>query len=76
MLRLKTTSGPAQLEMSLAMRCWHPQMYKLYMSGLGDLDACAEAVEKMSTGFASSSRGPVVGVNVQVSHGTIDSAHD
>lgn len=41
-------------------------MAELYWKGVGDVDRCAEEVEKMGQG-AHSSSGPVVGVNIQVS---------
>lgn len=67
MLRLKTTAGPAQLDLYTAMRCWHPDMARLYHRGLGDLDLCADECENANLGGPSKIRGPVVGVNVQVS---------
>jgi len=67
MLRLKSNAGPAHLELHQAMRCWDLKMPKLYSTGKGDLDWCANTVEAMSNGHAAEiSHGPVVGVNVQV----------
>ena len=67
MLRLKSNGGPAQLELHQAMRCWDLKMPKIYSTGKGDLDWCADTVEAMSNGQAAEiSRGPVVGVIVQV----------
>lgn len=69
MLRLKSNTGPAQLELHEAMRCWDPRMCKLYYDGKGDLDWCANTVEDISTslGVKRVPPGPLVGVNVQVS---------
>jgi DNA ligase-4 len=69
MLRLKSNAGPAQLELYQAMRCWDVRMAKLYSTGKGDLDWCAHAVECMQEGVTNLEiiRGPIVGVNVQVS---------
>lgn len=66
MLRLKSNTGPAQLELHTAMKCWDFRMADMYRKGRGDLDSCADEVERMGQG-SSSSVGPVVGVNVQVS---------
>lgn len=68
MLRLKSNTGPAQLELAQAMKCWGHRMAKLYFDGKGDLDWCADAVEDMKTktGIRRISAGPQVGVNVQV----------
>jgi hypothetical protein len=41
-------------------------MAKLYSSGKGNLDWCADTVEDMGEGHANVPVGPVVGVNVQV----------
>ena len=45
-------------------------MPKLYYGGKGDLDWCADTVEEIiaSLGVKRFPAGPVVGVNVQVSH--------
>lgn len=68
MLRIKTTAGPAQLDLYSAMKCWHPDMAGMYRRGLGNLDVCADYCEGIFGG-PSKSRGPVVGVNVQVRDG-------
>jgi DNA ligase-4 len=68
MLRLKSNAGPAQLELHQAMRCWDPRMSKLYSTGKGDLDWCADTVDAMGAGdITTINTGPVVGVNVQAS---------
>ena len=67
MLRLKSNAGPAQLELYAAMRCWDPRMGKLYSTGKGDLDWCADTIDSMQDGqMAGIGHGPIVGVNVQV----------
>jgi DNA ligase-4 len=69
MLRLKSNAGPAQLELYQAMRCWDPRMGKLYSTGKGDLDWCADTMDgTRDGGVAGISHGPIVGVNVQVGH--------
>jgi DNA ligase-4 len=74
MLRLKSNAGPAQLELHQAMRCWDVRMAKLYSTGKGDLDWCADTVEAMRDGtIATINNGPVVGVNVQA--GRIDAVN-
>ena len=69
MLRLKSNAGPAQLELHQAMRCWDGRMARLYSTGKGDLDWCADTVENIQDGTAipEMHNGPRVGVNVQVS---------
>jgi hypothetical protein len=68
MLRLKSNTGPAQLDLHTAMTCWDRRMGEMYRKGTGDVDYCADRVEEMGQGTeASSSPGPVIGVNVQVS---------
>lgn len=70
MLRLKSNTGPAQLELYAAMRCWDSRMGKLYSTGKGDLDWCADTIDGMQDGqMAGIGHGPMVGVNVQVGHG-------
>jgi len=67
MLRLKSNAGPAQLELYSAMRCWDPRMGKLYSTGQGDLDWCADTIDGMLDGqVAEIGHGPIVGLNVQV----------
>jgi DNA ligase-4 len=67
MLRLKSNAGPAQLELYAAMRCWDSRMGKLYSTGKGDLDWCADTIDSMQDGqMAGIGHGPIVGVNVQV----------
>lgn len=68
MLRLKSNTGPVQLELHEAMRCWDSKMGKLYYGGKGDLDWCADTVEEinLSLGVKRIPSGPIVGVNVQV----------
>lgn len=67
MLRLKSTAGPAQLELGAALKVWSEQAWGMYMGGQGNLDWCLDAVE-LSTGKgeAQGNGGTVVGVNVQV----------
>ena len=67
MLRLKSNAGPAQLELYAAMKCWDPRMGKLYSTGKGDLDWCADTIDGMLDGqVAEIGHGPIVGLNVQV----------
>lgn len=76
MLRLKTTTGPAQLELAAAMHVWDRQMPELYFGGVGDLDKCANIVEACGGGPGGPAEGevmlrvpaggPVVGVNIPV----------
>lgn len=68
MLRLKSNTGPAQLELYQAMRCWHPKMLEMYNDGKGDIDWCADAIDMFSTDDKRIKMpcGPLVGVNVQV----------
>jgi DNA ligase-4 len=67
MLRLKSNAGPAQLELYAAMRCWDSRMGKLYSTGKGDMDWCADTINDMRDGeVAGIGHGPIVGVNVQV----------
>jgi len=47
------------------MKCWDARMAEMYRKGMGDVDACADEVERMGVG-AGCSTGPVLGVNVQV----------
>jgi hypothetical protein len=71
MLRLKSNAGPAQLELYAAMRCWDPRMGKLYSTGKGDLDWCADTIADLRDGeVAGIGHGPIVGVNVQVRFGS------
>jgi hypothetical protein len=45
-------------------------MGKLYSTGKGDLDWCADTIDDTRDGgVAGISHGPIVGVNVQVGHG-------
>jgi len=67
MLRLGPT-GPAQLDLYAAIKCWDGRMAEMYWKGRGDVDHCADIVE-MGQG-AATSPGPVVGVNVQVRSGS------
>lgn len=75
MLRLKSNAGPAQLELYAAMKCWDARMAELCRKGMGDLNACADEVERMGVG-ASCSSGPVVGVNVQVQYFSVCGSSD
>jgi DNA ligase-4 len=69
MLRLKSNAGPAQLELYAAMRCWDSRMGKLYSTGKGDIDWCADIIDSMQDDqMAGIGHGPIVGVNVQVGH--------
>jgi DNA ligase-4 len=44
-------------------------MGKLYLTGKGDLDWCADTIDSMQDGqMAGIGHGPIVGVNVQVGH--------
>jgi DNA ligase-4 len=52
------------------MRCWEPRMGKLYSTGKGDLDWCADTIDDIQDGqMAGLGQGPIVGVNVQVGFG-------
>lgn len=77
MLRLTSTSGPAQLELIAALRTWDSRAADLYVGGKGDIDWCCDAVDNDSPGpsgqaQAHDTHGPVVGVNVQVCAYVID----
>lgn len=76
MLRLKATTGPAQLELAAAMHAWDRQMPELYFGGVGDLDKCADMMETCGGDLGGpaqgvppriASGGPVAGVNIPVS---------
>ncbi|WVR08189.1 hypothetical protein IAU60_005235 [Kwoniella sp. DSM 27419] len=68
MLRLKSTAGPDQLSLQQAMKCWHPKMWQLHVGGLGDIDDCADEVERLGKddNDLDFSPAPVVGVNVKI----------
>lgn len=65
MLRLKSNTGPTQLTLFSAFRCWDPRLALWYDDGKGSVDYCADMVERAGVSVPA---GPVVGLNVQVGH--------
>ena len=72
MLRMKTRTAPAHLEIITAMRCRDRRMAEMYLDGKGDIEWCADVLESINTEHPGQSstggipKGPVVSVNVQV----------
>ncbi|WWC92925.1 uncharacterized protein L201_007888 [Kwoniella dendrophila CBS 6074] len=68
MLRMKTNTGPDQLTLRDAMLVWDKRMWEFYIGGRGDLDKCADLVEKLDQQNWEEivMTGPVIGTNVKI----------
>lgn len=66
LLRIKTNNSPSQLSLKDAMMCWDRRMWDLYNGGYGNVDLCADVLERNPLLDPSKNNGPIIGVNVAV----------
>ncbi|OWZ42708.1 hypothetical protein C351_03239 [Cryptococcus neoformans c8] len=66
LLRIKTNNSPSQLSLKDAMMCWDRRMWDLYNGGYGNVDLCADVLERNPLLDPSKNNGPIIGVNVAI----------
>lgn len=66
LLRINAKNSPRQLSLRDAMICWDRRMWDLYNGGYGNVDICADILERNPLLDPSKSHGPLIGVNVAI----------
>ncbi|KAK4687112.1 hypothetical protein P7C73_g2995, partial [Tremellales sp. Uapishka_1] len=67
LLRMKSNTGPPELNLHDAVNCWDERLWGMYTCGSGDLDWCFGVITSLGREKARRVEGgPVLGVNVQI----------